>query len=319
MTERHMLNDAGYDRLRPPPAALEPWPKPTTTNGLAVASFILGLLSLFVCSVFSGLPAVVLGTLGLRAVRRRQGTEQGGRLAITGIVTGCLSFLLAPLVLYLTWPAPAWIWESPSRIRSAKNMKQISAGMHAHLAATGAFPPAAICDTAGRPLLSWRMAILPFVGCGSLYTRFNLNEPWDGPNNSKLLSQMPDIYALPGDTTAPPGYTFYRVFVSKPGTAGAHAAFDWREGAYIPRDFPDGQSNTILVAEAATAVPWTKPDELVYDDNDPLPPLGGHYACGFHVVIVEGSIRFLPSDIDSKTLRSAITRNGGEGTGSSDW
>ena len=39
----------------------------------------------------------------------------------------------------------------------------------------------------------------------------------------------------------------------------------------------DGTSNTVLVVEAATAVPWTKPDELPYDPNGMLPSLGGHF------------------------------------------
>src|SRR5262249_39482337 len=59
--------------------------------------------------------------------------------------------------------------------------------------------PAALCDnTTGRPLLSWRVALLPHIGQESLYKQFNLDEPWDGPNNKKLLEKMPKVYAPPG-------------------------------------------------------------------------------------------------------------------------
>ena len=66
------------------------------------------------------------------------------------------------------------------------------------------------------------------------------------------------------------------------------------------------------MVEAATAVPWTKPDELPYDPSAALPPLGGHYSGGFYVLMGDGSYRFLPKGVSQATLRAEITRNGGE-------
>ncbi|MBV9849448.1 MAG: DUF1559 domain-containing protein, partial [Armatimonadetes bacterium] len=208
-------------------------------------------------------------------------------------------------------PAVAKVREAATKIQSANNLKQISLAMLNHNDAVGKFPAAAICDANGKPLLSWRVAILPYVEGGSLYSQFKLDEPWDGPNNSKLLSQMPKVYALPGDTTTPPGHTYYRVFV------GGGAAFDWREG-YRLTEFTDGTSNTILVVEAATAVPWTKPDELDYDPNGPLPPLGGHFSSGAQVVMADGSVRFIPQSVSQATLRALITRGANDLPGT-DW
>src|SRR5262249_29159759 len=45
------------------------------------------------------------------------------------------------------------------------------------------------------PLLSWRVAILPYIGQRALYQRFRLNEPWDSKHNKKLLAQMPKVFA----------------------------------------------------------------------------------------------------------------------------
>ena len=76
--------------------------------------------------------------------------------------------------------------------------------------------------------------------------------------------------------------------------------------------FSHGCSNTILVVEAAQAVPWTKPDELVYDPQKPLPPLGGHFPAVFAVGMADGSVHFIKQGIKESTLRALITRDGGE-------
>src|SRR2546430_1113440 len=137
--------------------------------------------------------------------------------------------------------------------------------MHNYHDATGALPAAAICGQDGRPLLSWRVAILPYVEQADLYNEFHLEEPWDSPHNSKLLSRMPKLYEGPG-ADDPPGRTRYRVFT------GDQAAFPERSRQPGPLsvgrrfiEFTDGTSNTLLIVEAGEAVPWTKPDELPYN------------------------------------------------------
>ena len=77
-------------------------------------------------------------------------------------------------------------------------------------------------------------------------------------------------------------------------------------------DITDGTSNTIAIVEAREAVPWTKPVDLSYDDKKPLPKLGGLFDDGFHAVIADGSVRFFTPKLTERTLRSAITRDGGE-------
>ncbi len=268
---------------------------------------------MILCSVFTGLPAIIVGVFGLRDIGLGQGRVRGKGLAIIGIVTGSLSFLCLPVILIgLLIPAVQKVRDASARMQDANNLKEIGLAMDDYNSATGAFPSAAICDPTGKPLLSWRVAILPYIEHQNLYTQFKLDEPWDGPNNSKLIPLMPETYALPNDTTTPSGSTHYRVFV------GNGAAFEWCKGAHVPNDFPDGTANTILVVEAATPVPWTKPDELDYDPNGPLPALGGHFSGGSQAALVDGEVRMLSSSISPQTLRAAITRNGGDTLGP-DW
>lgn len=306
---------------RPDDADFEERPRPTTTSGKAVASLILGVLSLFLCSVFTGLPAILFGALGLRDVSLGRGRVHGKGLAIAGLVTGGLSFLLLPVLLIgLLIPSVQKVREAAGRIESANNLKQISLAMQSYQDANGALPAAAICDPAGKPLLSWRVAILPYIEQENLYQQFKLDEPWDGPNNSKLIPLMPKTYAMTGDTTAQPGSTHYLVFV------GNGAAFDEprpgqgfgvTQGVHLT-DFTDGTANTILVAEATKAAPWTKPEDLTYDPNGPLPPLGGRFSGGFNAVMANGSIHFISTGVSQQTLRAAITRGAGDVVGP-DW
>jgi prepilin-type processing-associated H-X9-DG protein len=163
----------------------------------------------------------------------------------------------------------------------------------------------AVHDPQVKPLLSWRVAILPYIEQNSLYNQFNQNEPWDGPTNKKLLPLMPKVYMIPGKTPSQPGMTYYQGF-SGPGSM-------FEPGARLTmRDVADGTSNTLMIVEAGTEVPWTKPDDLPFDPKAPLPPLGGHFSGGFNVIFVDGSVRFIPARTPEATLKAMITRNGGE-------
>jgi hypothetical protein len=173
-------------------------------------------------------------------------------------------------------------------------------------------PPAAICDRkTGKPLLSWRVAILPYIEHEALFKEFKLDQPWDSPHNLKLLPRMPKIYAEPGGEVG--STTIYRVLVGK-GTAfeplGQRKPPFGEVGLSFPDDFPDGTANTLLIVEAADAVAWTRPDELVYDPKGPLPRLRDAKD-GPNVALTDGSVRALPRSLDEATLRALITRNDG--------
>jgi hypothetical protein len=66
-----------------------------------------------------------------------------------------------------------------------------------------------------------------------------------------------------------------------------------------------------MVVEAAEPVPWTKPEDLPYDQGKPLPRLGGQFEDGFYVAFADGSARFLSRKIARETLRALIM--GGDG------
>src|SRR5262249_50595397 len=67
---------------------------------------------------------------------------------------------------------------SPQRTGVANNLKQIGVAFHNYLSNHGAFPASAIYGKDGKPLLSWRVALLPYLEQEALYREFKLDEPW---------------------------------------------------------------------------------------------------------------------------------------------
>jgi hypothetical protein len=196
------------------------------------------------------------------------------------------------------------------RVQSSNNLKQMVLAMHNMADANGGtWLPAAIYKD-DKPLLSWRVAILPYVEQDALYQQFKLDEPWDSPNNKKLLDKMPRVYMTEDQAEKAekmlPTTTHYRVF------HGKGAAFEGTKGLAFPAEFTDGTSNTIAIVEAEQAVPWTKPEELPFDPKKDPPKLGLKGATSFNAALCDGSVRTLNKDIDKDTLKALITRNGGE-------
>ncbi len=177
-------------------------------------------------------------------------------------------------------------------------------------------PPAAVCDSDGRPLLSWRVLLLPYLGEEALYKEFRLDEPWDSPHNRPLLGRMPEAYAPtyrrrlkppPG-----PGETFIHAFVGK-GTA-----FEGRAGLSLRTDFPDGLRQTVLVIAGGEPTPWTKPEDVVFAEGVALLPLRSAAPEHYFVAMADGSVQMVTLEVSEATLRAAVTRNASDTLGP-DW
>jgi hypothetical protein len=187
----------------------------------------------------------------------------------------------------------------------ADSLKKLGLAMHRYHDAFGQFPPQCSCDKDGKPLLSWRVALLRVLGEGKLYQEFHLDEPWDSPHNLTLLPRMPRVFAGdPGaakDTTATPFQVFH----------GKGALF---EGLKAPRitQITDGTSNTIMLVEAAEPVPWTKPEDLAYDPDKPLPKLGAPNRDTFFACFADGAVRALAKNASEASIRAMITAAAGD-------
>lgn len=200
--------------------------------------------------------------------------------------------------------------QSAYRARSFTNLKSLGLAMHNYLSVHGTFPPAYRAGADGRPLLSWRVLILPFLEEQKLYDQFHLDEPWDSPHNLPLAAKMPRVFAAPaaGRGPAGEGKTTYLTL------RGPDTLFPGAAGVKI-EEVRDGTSNTIAVVEVAPpgAVAWTRPvDWEVTADGPRRDGLFNPLAAGFNLLISDGAALFLPQSTSPITLRALSTRAGGE-------
>jgi hypothetical protein len=175
---------------------------------------------------------------------------------------------------------------------------------HSHHSAYKQLPVSAITDDDGKPLLSRRVALLPFLDQVDLFRQFQLDEPWDSEHNLPLSKQLPSVYRSPGKRL-PAGRTTYHSAVGK------GLAMDPLQKRRF-RDFLDGLSNTIMVVEvnAGAAVIWSKPEHLEIDMPDPMAHLGESRQGGFYVAMAEGAVKFVSQNIDVTLYKALLTRAG---------
>ncbi|MFT5325083.1 MAG: hypothetical protein ACI8P0_002949 [Planctomycetaceae bacterium] len=192
------------------------------------------------------------------------------------------------------------------RSQATNNLKQLGIAMHNFHDAFRSFPSTAEKDKDGKPLLSWRVRLLPFIDQGPLFKKFHMDEAWDSPHNKELIKHIPPIYRTPGSKAAA-GKTNYV------GLRHEKAIFHDGEGTRI-RDIRDGTSNTIMIVEADDdhAVIWTKPDDLEFDEKKPHAGLGKLRKDGFLAAMCDGSAHFIPSTITPATLVKLVFRNDGQ-------
>jgi hypothetical protein len=200
-------------------------------------------------------------------------------------------------------------WEALDS-QCALNLHRIALAMHNYHDAYGRLPEPKKLDKDGKPLLSWRVLLLPFLGEAALYREFNLNEPWDSEHNKELIARMPQVYRCPRQNLADKGKTTYAVPI---GPRGKDATLFTYGNASLAR-VPDGTSNTIMLLDVADdrAVTWTKPDDFDYNPEQPAAGLAGRHPQAFPLALADGSLHFLKNSIDKDKLRALFSSNGRE-------
>ncbi len=264
-----------------------------------------------------------------RPRRERDEYDDGGppfrKKSSSGLIIGILVavFLLCGggvvvvVLIGLLLPATTKVREAANRMASSNNMKQMGLAFHNYHDTYDGIPGNSYSPT-GQPLLSWRVHLLPYLEQEALYQQFKLDEPWDSPNNKRLLDKMPKVYAMPSRHTPGSNKTYYRgfshqgaVFEKRPSKQGAN-------GGMTPigpklRDFRDLTMDTIMVVEANDPIEWTKPDDLDGSVGKPFPTLGDLQGPKvFNVVFCDGSVKAIQRSVSEIMLRNATTHSGGE-------
>jgi hypothetical protein len=188
--------------------------------------------------------------------------------------------------------------ESRASAESIGHMEQLAVAI-ANYEATYGHMPRNVLSASGSPILSWRVALLPYFGEEGfkLSRQFHMDEPWDSKHNKELLIEMPSVFQAGREPSV--ANTFYQVFDGKTTFYNS-----WKS---VKRTNPLGRAGKLVLIEAGKAVPWTKPVDLPYDDGAPLPPLGGAFPDVIHAVELTGTVHSIPKRFNEKLLRNAIT------------
>ena len=197
--------------------------------------------------------------------------------------------------------------EAARRTTCMNNQRQIALAMLNYESANGHFPPAYIADENGKPMHSWRVLILPFIEQNSLFERYSMDEPWNGPNNRQLEKEISAVYQCPSHNRNGNSFDTSYCVVTGPGTM-----FDDDQAATFD-DITDGASKTIVIMEVSrTQIHWMEPRDLTM--NEALSEFGKNAEAsesdssnhpGVHVVaFVDGSGRTIERTIDQAELQS---------------
>lgn len=138
--------------------------------------------------------------------------------------------------------------------------------------------PTDIVGAEGKPLLSWRVSLLPLMGklfpqmgLNDMYAKFKLDEPWDSNANKELLKAMPPFFHSLSDSVDS-SKTVYRFFdsVGTPFSNRNLTIADIRD-----------RDNTLMFVRVLPqhAVEWTKPEPLDFD-IDTLADVAGQFLNG---------------------------------------
>ena len=251
---------------------------------------------------------------------------------------GLIKFVVIAALL-LSWPA-WWLRGAVTEAREGSRrssckcrLKQFGLAFHNYHEVYGTFPPAFVLGPDGRKWHSWRVLILPYLGEQRIYAEYKFDEPWDGPNNRKLLEKMPQVFACPSRPCEAkpavvlaigvlacsdgPGPSAANGYTSYAAVLGKDCAFRGTKPVTIP-EITDGSSLTMLIGECTrTKIPWTKPEDIEIANHPTLgdpagfsgPHVGGN---GMQFLMADGTVRFIHTKTPQATVDALFTRNGGE-------
>ncbi|MBS0204168.1 MAG: DUF1559 domain-containing protein [Planctomycetes bacterium] len=198
------------------------------------------------------------------------------------------------------------------KMECLNNLRNVGLEVHNFEASSGALPPAFTVDPDGQLLHSWRSAILPALDAKDVYLKIDRSKAWDNPANAEAYNTSLSIFRCSA-STLPKSHTTYLAVV------GINAAFHPTRPRALS-EITDGHEQTLMLIEAPQdqAVHWMAPVDA---DEQLVTGIGASrktaHAHGVHVVMINGSGRFLSVNVDPRILRTLVTINANDSMNSS--
>ncbi len=184
---------------------------------------------------------------------------------------------------------------------SMMKVKNIANALLAYHKDKGKFPPAVTLSKEGKPLLSWRVQILPYLGHNLLYKQFKQNEPWDSEHNKKLIRRIPPSFRETQDDlnkgTTPFQAPVGLATIFPPGGTGTNLIQIINE-----------LSNTIMIVkvpEDKSAI-WTKPEDWEIDVNLSAKELLKGFTNAIVFACADGEVKTMPLKVAEDNIKSML-------------
>lgn len=231
-----------------------------------------------------------------------------------------------------------WAWQdqvsfrnAPPRSQCKNNLKQVGLAFHnwadAH---DGRFTDAIVRDD-GRPPHSWRIELLPYIDEAPLFNEYDQSLAWNSAANIKFAQRKIRVYQCPALPEPLRQNDQGQVYTAYATVIGKDTLFPDGKGTRL-REIEDGTSNTALVVEACgQQIVWSEPRDIEMAARNVginLPSSkpnqsrgvwssfhGLFHSRGAHVLLADGSVRWISKDTDLQVLNALLTRKGGETVG----
>jgi prepilin-type processing-associated H-X9-DG protein len=179
---------------------------PAKTSGMAIASLVLGILGIVSCGItliVSAPIGLILGIVAMNKISKNQGQFRGKGLALAGIITSGVSFLMIPILAAMLLPALAAAKQKAQEINCVNNEKQLALAIRIYSGDnTNHFPPAATwCDAIKPEAGSEKIFKCPAANSDSRCD-YAFNSKLDGMDESKINPQTVMIFESDGGWNA---------------------------------------------------------------------------------------------------------------------
>jgi len=190
-------------------------------------------------------------------------SSRGGRsvmfivLSVMGVLLIVAVCIIGVLVALL-WPAVAQARLAAQRMMTQNQARQLGLALINHQAAFGHLPPAQLGGREdGTGLMSWRVAVLPFLEETQLYSGLQMERAWDDPVNLPLTNRALAVFSSP---LCPDSQGTNRTaFVAVVGPDTVLRA----DGRNFLQAIQDGVGNTGMLLELRqTDIAWAEPRDI---------------------------------------------------------
>lgn len=239
---------------------------------------------------------------------QRKQAQRGWLPALVAAGIVLFFMFLGGTITAFMWPRLQLNIERSAQGRDFDNMKSIAMALNAYADRYGTYPPPVVVDYQGKPLYSWRVMILPFLGYEDLYKSFDLKQPWDSVANTNLHRAMPTEFASPNATDAVSSSQTNYVLITGAGTLFPPS------GPMSPKNI---DRPTLLLVETRNNSTWCEPGDIDLGrsfkvGNKPMVDVGGLHKNSFTAMTVEEESLRIPLNVPQAVLGAMVTPNGGE-------